>query len=151
MTQIDQIIADAIAGSPETHVAILAREVVRLREAPTVVVNRDCGSCGSYQDRGGGSTKCDGCGGDEMPNWNPSRALASARAIPADRVLGDGMVQVEQKTLERFKRIEVCARDFQERQRNLSASRDSYGFFQADNALEAALRANQGGMGGSSS
>lgn len=32
MTQIDQIIADALAGSPETHVAILAREVVRLRE-----------------------------------------------------------------------------------------------------------------------
>ena len=31
MTQIDQIIADALAGSPETHVAILAREVVRLR------------------------------------------------------------------------------------------------------------------------
>ena len=38
MTRIDQIIADALAGSPETHVAILAREVVRLREAPAVVV-----------------------------------------------------------------------------------------------------------------
>lgn len=32
MTQIDQIIADALAGLPETNVAILAREVVRLRE-----------------------------------------------------------------------------------------------------------------------
>ena len=32
MTQIDQIIADALAGIPETDVAILAREVVRLRE-----------------------------------------------------------------------------------------------------------------------
>lgn len=31
MTQIDQIIADALAGMPETDVAILAREVVRLR------------------------------------------------------------------------------------------------------------------------
>ncbi|HNY31746.1 MAG TPA: hypothetical protein PKO15_12730 [Fibrobacteria bacterium] len=31
MTHIDQIIADALAGSPETDVAILAREVVRLR------------------------------------------------------------------------------------------------------------------------
>ena len=31
MTQIDQIIADALAGLPETDVAILAREVVRLR------------------------------------------------------------------------------------------------------------------------
>ena len=38
MTRIDQIIADALAGSPETHVAMLAREVVRLREAPAVVV-----------------------------------------------------------------------------------------------------------------
>ena len=38
MTRIDQIISDALAGSPETHVAILAREVVRLREAPAVVV-----------------------------------------------------------------------------------------------------------------
>ena len=37
MTRIDQIISDALAGSPETHVAILAREVVRLREAPAVV------------------------------------------------------------------------------------------------------------------
>ena len=37
MTHIDQIVADALAGSPETHVAILAREVVRLREAPAVV------------------------------------------------------------------------------------------------------------------
>ena len=37
MTRIDQIIADALAGSPETHVAILAREVVRLREARAVV------------------------------------------------------------------------------------------------------------------
>ncbi len=38
MTRIDQIIADSLAGSPETHVAILAREVVRLREAQAVVV-----------------------------------------------------------------------------------------------------------------
>ena len=37
MPYIDQIITDALAGSPETHVAILAREVVRLREAPAVV------------------------------------------------------------------------------------------------------------------
>ena len=37
MNAIDQIITDALAGSPETHVAILAREVVRLREAPAVV------------------------------------------------------------------------------------------------------------------
>jgi len=38
---LDQIIADALAGSPETHVAILAREVVRLREAPAVDLRDD--------------------------------------------------------------------------------------------------------------
>ena len=38
MTHIDQIIADALAGLPETDVATLAREVVRLREASAVVV-----------------------------------------------------------------------------------------------------------------
>ena len=65
--------------------------------------------------------------------------------VPSDRVLGDGMVEVEQKALERLKRIEICARDFQERQRNLVVSRDSFGFFKAGLALEAALRANQGG------
>ena len=37
MNALDQIIADALAGSPETHVAILAREVARLRGAPAVV------------------------------------------------------------------------------------------------------------------
>ncbi|MHB8762418.1 MAG: hypothetical protein ACYC6J_08600 [Coriobacteriia bacterium] len=38
MNALDQIIADALAGSPETHVAMLAREVVRLRGAWVVVV-----------------------------------------------------------------------------------------------------------------
>lgn len=33
MSALDQIIADALAGLPETDVAILAREVVRLRES----------------------------------------------------------------------------------------------------------------------
>ncbi len=37
MNALDQIIADALAGSQETHVAMLAREVVRLREARAVV------------------------------------------------------------------------------------------------------------------
>ena len=41
MPYIDQIITDALAGSPETHVAILAREVVRLREALAVDLRDD--------------------------------------------------------------------------------------------------------------
>ena len=38
MTRIDEIIANALAGIPETDAAILAREVVRLRGATSVVV-----------------------------------------------------------------------------------------------------------------
>lgn len=38
MTRLDEIIANALAGIPETDVAILAREVVRLRGEQAVVV-----------------------------------------------------------------------------------------------------------------
>jgi len=38
MTRLDEIIANALAGIPETDAAILAREVVRLRGATSVVV-----------------------------------------------------------------------------------------------------------------
>ena len=38
MTRLDEIIANALAGIPETDVAILAREVVRLRGERVVVV-----------------------------------------------------------------------------------------------------------------
>lgn len=64
-------------------------------EAWAVVVSRDCSSYASYQDIGGDCMKCDGCGIGEMPHWMPSRSLAGACAIPAGRVLGDGMVAVK--------------------------------------------------------
>lgn len=113
MTRIDQIIADALAGSPETHVAILAREVARLREAPAVVVPP--------------LPKPTGRRADDAPVWgmpedledvcrqagNPvlaayqvgirrGHAIAenSVRAIPADRVLGEGMVAVSREEFE---------------------------------------------------
>ena len=92
MTRIDQIIADALAGSPETHVAILAREVVRLREARAVVVPE-------LTDRDLYDTwlKCD-YGLEEEPIYHEGvrdgykLAVSRARSVPADRALADGMV-----------------------------------------------------------
>ena len=88
MTQIDQIIADALAGSPETHVAILAREVVRLREPPAVVVPEL-----TEEDlvRAGGPY----CINDREPfqrgaRWAAAFIRENSRAIPADRAPGDG-------------------------------------------------------------
>lgn len=94
MNTLDQIIADALAGSPETHVSILAREVVRLREARGVVVpeltrRQSTDIANEAQMITGRSI------------W-PSTVEAIAkimrlRAIPADRVLGEGMRQVDAK------------------------------------------------------
>ena len=146
MTRIDQITADILAGSPETHIAILAREVVRLREARAVVAQDDDRPSREFLEN-----YVEGFDPGERSaalfGWREGRRhlRENSRAIPSDRVLGKGMVGVDRKALERLRRIETCARDFQERQRNLTISQDSYGFFQADNALESALRANQGG------
>lgn len=95
MTQIDQIIADALAGLPETDVAILAREVVRLREAPAVVVPE-------WDEEAFASAHAT----PPNPSFEYSAAMRAAKAgykflasrlrtIPADRGLGDGMVGVD--------------------------------------------------------
>ena len=91
MTRIDEIIANALAGIPETDVAILAREVVRLREAPTVVVPEwvaitfasACVKAGAYAE---GDLR------DAIKNAETGYNFAASRvrAIPADRVLGEG-------------------------------------------------------------
>lgn len=105
MTRIDQTIADALAGSPETHVAILAREVVRLREARAVVAP----DLTDEQLRAMLANAAHRCG---FVDYEPEDAsvgdleilrevrddIASLfRAIPADRVLGDGMVAVDRE------------------------------------------------------
>ena len=131
MTQIDQIIADALAGSPETHVAILAREVVRLREAPSVVVpeypENDFAIRESIRSAGG-DPDFDQC--VHRAGWFD--LSSSVRAIPADRVLGDGMA-----ALRRF--AERCAqRDHQPDEHIGSAKCVAC-------EAEDALRANQGG------
>jgi hypothetical protein len=92
VSRIDQIIADALAGSPETHVAMLAREVVRLRDAPAVVVpeimlsdiSNECGAmlCDDREAFRRGAL------------WAQKFITSRARAIPADRELGEGMVAI---------------------------------------------------------
>ena len=103
MTRIDQIIADALAGSPETHVAILAREVVRLREAPAVVVPDVNEIAQEIRRIDGKHDKGAGVIAEELRDW----LLRHLCIIPADRALGEGVV-----ALRRF--AERCAqRDHQ--------------------------------------
>lgn len=110
MTQIDQIIADALAGSPETHVAILAREVVRLREARAVVVP-DYETMADlawrhHFDPLHGPTDMFAAGRTAMYK----AMCAELRAIPADRELGEGMAAVEREELNELLGIESCVR-----------------------------------------
>lgn len=136
MTQIDQIIADALAGSPETHVAILAREVARLREPPAVVVPE-------LTDRDLYDTwlKCD-YGLEEEPIYHEGvrdgykLAVSRARSIPADRVLGEGMVGVDREELIALETLEKLYRGTARPSREMNAM-----VLRLD-----ALRANQGGV-----
>ena len=97
MTQIDQIIADALAGSPETHVAILAREVVKLREAPAVVVPEPTpDEWSGIAENARSADMVDFLAGAVAYGlW----LRGKVRAIPADRVLGEGMVAVDRARL----------------------------------------------------
>ena len=101
MTQIDQIIADALAGLPETLVAILAREVVRLREAPAVVVpeypENDFAIRESIRSAGG-DPDFDQC--VHRAGWFD--LSSRVHAIPADRVLGEGERKVDSRRFERM-------------------------------------------------
>lgn len=91
MTQIDQIIADALAGLPETDVAILAREVVRLRDARTVVVPEPTRKQWIAE-------VLDPAASEGAPfatiRYATQWFRKNARAIPADRVLGETEVKV---------------------------------------------------------
>ena len=110
MTRLDEIIANALAGIPETDAAILAREVVRLREAQAVVVPDDtftldldefgkglaCITINS-KNRGVGYELCGTMGDghfsrrtfDITPYLAHCLNTIGVRAIPADRVLGE--------------------------------------------------------------
>lgn len=147
MTQIDQIIADALAGLPETDVAILAREVVRLREAPAVVVPE------LTEDR-----LSELFGAPVMINHNPSveqigytnrrnafrdgwnSCKKAFQPIPAGRVLGEGMVAVDARDLDSvISEIDECSK-----WPHLCENSDIHRHSPAGKRIRA-LRANQGG------
>ena len=133
MTRLDEIIENALAGIPETDVAILAREVVRLREERAVVVPEpDANSAGLVEVR----SWIGAIGPVGAMVWvNPWEAMkvAGVRAIPADRVLGDGVVAVDREELDQLWWIE----DPREWRKSLEKLGAKNGFD--------ALRANQGG------
>ena len=135
MTRLDEIIANALAGIPETDAAILAREVVRLREARAVVVPELTDECAEWQALPFQPQYTPMCGSYFAAGYN----LARARAIPADRVLGDGEVKME-----------ICERDCREDEDDALEVLRVCGYGQQAEMLEVAikahdLRANQGG------
>ena len=138
MTQIDQIIADALAGSPETHVAILAREVVRLRgEAPAVAVPEWDEGAFFFAHATPPNPSIEYSAAMRAAKAGYAFAISRARAIPADRVLGEGMVQVSEREL-------ACMRaELEYRRAESDEAPDSV----LDPLWDAfdALRANQGG------
>ena len=104
MTRLDEIIANALAGIPETDVAILAREVVRLRGATSVVVPELTNSekCKATREWFMQPEQRDYNKNDPVVNLafmagmdeGYSIAISRVRAIPADRVLGDGQERI---------------------------------------------------------
>ena len=106
MTRLDEIIANALAGIPETDAAILAREVVRLRGATSVVVpeptmfdvNREYFERFATVFTSQHAREAHKTGFLAGVDWFREHS----RAIPADRVLGEGMVQVDRRIIEKF-------------------------------------------------
>ena len=104
MTRLDEIIANALAGIPETDAAILAREVVRLRGATSVVVPELTNSekCKATREWFMQPEQRDYNKNDPVVNLafmagmdeGYSIAISRVRAIPADRVLGDGQERI---------------------------------------------------------
>lgn len=144
MTQIDQIIADALAGSPETHVAILAREVLRLREAPAVVVPELTKAEADSLEQIAIDQSIQAYGGWDWARlimFGYSLAASRSRAIPADRVLGEGMVAVDLAELEALREFHDAYTE--------DGECDLDEFLQKMNSISgkiAAIRASQGGV-----
>ena len=146
MTKIDQIIADALAGSPETHVAILAREVVRLREAPAVIppLTDD-----EIEERYRSLTN----GTDELERewcykdcrWAYSLAVYRVRVAIAGNMLGIGMVAVDAARLAALESIAAKIEALALGPDGCAWTPLHYREF-ARGELRAALRANQGGV-----
>ena len=103
MTRLDEIIASALAGIPETDAAILAREVVRLREAQAVVVP-ELLAVEKFADNGSHShwiiirRDTGGAVWEEPDPDEDSRTEIPLllQSIPADLILGEGMAAISE-------------------------------------------------------
>ena len=138
MTQIDQIIADALAGSPETHVAILAREVVRLRgEAPAVAVPEWDEGAFFFAHATPPNPSIEYSAAMRAAKAGYAFAISRARAIPADRVLGEGVAQISAELLAAYEELWDMARI----RCRATTEKEYGGQWRKINAL----RANQGG------
>ena len=103
MTRLDEIIANALAGIPETDAAILAREVVRLRGATSVVVpeptmfdvNREYFERFATVFTSQHAREAHKTGFLAGVDWFREHS----RAISSDRVLGEGMLSIHPDVL----------------------------------------------------
>ena len=132
MTRLDEIIANALAGIPETDAAILAREVVRLREAQAVVLPAwDASAFALACVKEGAYAEGDLRNAIKNAEMGYNFAVSRARAIPADRVLGDGEVKME-----------VCERDCREDDDEALEILRVCGYGQQAEMLEVAIKAH---------
>lgn len=149
MTRIDQIVADALAGSLETHVAILAREVVRLQGvAPAVVVPEydEIPQNHKWKDliwdhfhHGGGHVDS-----AVREAWNLCRRLCAA---PPGRAPEKGMVQISKSERREFALLRQHFQLFEKETADdmNGADRAFNARKEVDELLRQHLRANQGG------
>ena len=161
MTQIDQMIADALAQSPDTVIHQLASEVVRLRSEIAdlkrggVVVpditDEDFESVSVLMQE-------NGIGYHDSENDSFRRIVASTwayaqgafvdlsrlRTIPAGRVLGDGVVAVDAEELRALERVRMEAEYVKDAFHQMGEFSQMEGIMRALHELDA-LRANQGG------
>lgn len=141
MSHIDEQIAEALTHGPDTLTYILARALttararvaeLEARSAGMAALRRFAERCAQRDhqpDEHIGSAKCVACEAED-----------ALRAIPSDRVLGDGMVQVDLAELE-------ALREFHDGYTE-DGECDLDEFLQKMNSISgkiAALRANQGG------
>ena len=173
MKRIEEIISNALAGIPETEVAILARELLKTRESLALAQqakgeaegraalterravagnNRLCHIVDVRYGEPDGVYGKSECGHEFLipkngtgifsDYWNTcngcGKILCDRPTIPADRVLGDGMVQVDR---EEWEAVEAFAAVW-------FAGRSDGEVYDASSVWSArrrVLRANQGG------
>ena len=109
MTRLDEIIANALAGIPETDVVILAREVARLRGKRVAVAPEMTGEIlegiASFDDYAAQIINMDATA-ESVTEW----FRKNSRSIPADCVLGEGERRICSEELMYLRSLERYAR-----------------------------------------